>query len=59
MTVASHTGEKHKRQRLSIRKAAALLDTDWSHLARVVRGERVSRSLLRRYRALSSGKAAA
>lgn len=51
MTVASHA-VKHKRESLSIRKAARLLETDFSHLARVLKGERVSKRLFKRYREL-------
>ena len=51
MSVAGHI-KKNKRNALSIRAAARALDVDWSHLSRVIKGERVSRRLLMRYRAL-------
>jgi hypothetical protein len=49
--VARHT-PKHKQKRLSIRKAADMLGVDFGHLARVLKHERVSRSLMLRYREL-------
>ncbi len=45
---------KRKQERLSIRAAAKRLGVEQSHLNRVVRGLRESRSLMHRYRALKA-----
>ncbi len=44
-----------KNEKLSIRAAARALGVDWGHLRRVLIGERKSRSLMKRYRALVKG----
>lgn len=53
MFVARNTAKgKKKCSRPGVRKAAELLEVSPGHLSRVLRGQRISRRLMKRYRAL-------
>lgn len=56
--MARHTAKRRQTPRPGLLAAAEALETNYSHLRRVVIGERKSRSLLKRYRQWKSDQRA-